>query len=202
MRRLLRPLLVLLAILFLVEAWLWRHLQPIVAWIVARLPFKALKARLAAAILSLPPALTLIVFIVPVGLLVPFKLGGLWLLAQKQWFAAGVVLLMAKLVGVAVTAFLFEVTRPKLLQMAWFRWLYERVMVWLAWAHAITDPIKMQVRAILVQYRSRLASALQSDGDAGFIGRLIRLRRHIQGLRHPARRPYPPPPAPGSSTPA
>ena len=31
-----------------------------------------------------------------------------------------------------VAAFIFEVTRPKLLQLAWFRWLYEHVMLWLA----------------------------------------------------------------------
>ena len=46
MRRLTRPLLILLAIVFLIEAWLWSHLEPIVAWIVARIPLRALKARL------------------------------------------------------------------------------------------------------------------------------------------------------------
>jgi hypothetical protein len=32
MRRLLRPILILLALLFVFEAWLWTHLEPIVAW--------------------------------------------------------------------------------------------------------------------------------------------------------------------------
>jgi hypothetical protein len=45
MRWLMRPFLVLLAIVFLVEAWLWRHLEPVVATIVARIPLRALKAR-------------------------------------------------------------------------------------------------------------------------------------------------------------
>ena len=31
MRRLLQPLWVLLAVIFLIEAWLWDHLEPIVA---------------------------------------------------------------------------------------------------------------------------------------------------------------------------
>ena len=44
MRRLLRPLLILLALVFLFEAWLWSHLAPIVAWIVARIPLRAIKA--------------------------------------------------------------------------------------------------------------------------------------------------------------
>src|SRR4051812_20148681 len=101
MRRLGRPLLVLLAIAFLIEAWLWSHCEPIVAWIVARIPFRTLKAKLAAAIMRLPPAVTLVVFLVPGALLFPFKLLALWFLAQKQWFAAGLVLVLAKLVSVA-----------------------------------------------------------------------------------------------------
>ena len=34
MRRLLRPLWLLLALVFLFEAWLWSHLAPVVAWVV------------------------------------------------------------------------------------------------------------------------------------------------------------------------
>ena len=82
---------------------------------VALIPLRSVKAWVAGTIRMLPPAATLMVFLVPLLLLFPFKLLGLWLLAQKQWFAAGVVLVLAKLVGVAVTAFVFEATRPKLL---------------------------------------------------------------------------------------
>ena len=73
MRRLLRPLLILVALVFLFEAWLWSHLAPIVAWIVARIPLRAIKARLTALLDRLPPAATLVVFIVPVLLLLPLK---------------------------------------------------------------------------------------------------------------------------------
>ena len=38
-------------------------------------------------------------------------------------------------------------TRGKLLQLAWFRRLYERVMIWLAWARELTDPIKRRLRS-------------------------------------------------------
>src|SRR5262249_3270863 len=130
MRRLLRPLLVLLALVFLFEAWLWTHLAPIVAWLVARIPLRAIKASIAAWIERLPPAATLVVFIVPVVLLLPLKFLGLWMLAHGLWLGALLVLALARLVGVGVTAFIFEVTRPKLLQLAWFRRLYDRVMIW------------------------------------------------------------------------
>jgi hypothetical protein len=149
MRRLTRPFLILVAVVFLIEAWLWSHLQPVVAWVVARIPFRALKARLAAAIEVLPPAATLVVFVVPVAILFPFKLLGLWLLAHQQLISAAAVLVLAKLVGTAITAFVFDVTRPKLLRMPWFRWLYEHVMGALAWAHRHVDPIRLRIATLL-----------------------------------------------------
>ena len=48
--------------------------------------------------------------------------------------------------GLGITAFVFEATRPKLLQMAWFRWVYEHVLMGLAWAHGLVDPIKDRMR--------------------------------------------------------
>ena len=155
MRRVLRPALVFIAIVFLIEAWLWRHLEPIVGRIVAWLPLRAIKARVAGMIRKLPPAATLVVFVVPVVTLFPLKVLGLWLLAHKYWIAASGVLVFAKLVGVAVTAFVFEVTRPKLLQLRWFRWLYERVLIGLDWAHRLVAPMRRQIRRLLRIFRAK-----------------------------------------------
>jgi hypothetical protein len=46
MRRVTRPLLILLAIVFLVEAWLWSPLEPVVAWVVGQIPLRRVKALL------------------------------------------------------------------------------------------------------------------------------------------------------------
>ena len=128
MRRLLQPLWVLLALIFLIEAWLWDHLEPIVARVVALIPLRAFKAWIAERVDTLSPALTLIVFVVPVVLLFPLKMVGVWLLAHQYWIGAMAVIVFAKLLGVGVAAFIFDVTRPKLLQMGWFRKLYEFVL--------------------------------------------------------------------------
>ena len=173
MRRLIRPFLVLLAIIFLIEAWLWRHLEPVVASIVAWIPLRALKARLAAWIETIPPPAALIVFVVPGILLFPLKLVTLWLLAQKQLIAAGAVFTFAKLLGLGVTAFVFEATRPKLMQMAWFRWVYEHVLMALAWAHRLADPVKHRVRKFMQVFAPR---------RAGRAMRLFwRIRRRMRG---------------------
>src|SRR5262249_34008816 len=176
MRRLARPLLVLLAILFLVEAWLWSHLEPIVAWIVRQVPLRRLKRRLRIVLEWLPPSAALIVFVVPGLLLFPFKVLAVWLITQKHLLLAGCIFGFAKLVGLGVAAFIFEVTKPQLMQLAWFRWLYDRVLVWLAWAHGLVDPIKRRFRKLM-----HILSPAH-------INRALRLLRRVRRRMHPARR--------------
>src|SRR5258708_23713984 len=145
MRRLLRPLLILPAVVFLLEAWLWTHLAPIVGWIVARIPLRAIKAAVAAWIERLPPSATLVVFVVPIVVLLPFKFLGLWLLAHGHWLDALALLALAKMAGLGVTPFIFDITRPKLFQLALFRSLSETLTPWLAVAPAplvsLTPPL-------------------------------------------------------------
>ena len=175
MRLITRPFLIVLAIVFLIEAWLWRHLEPIVEWLVALLPLRVVKARLAGIIRKLPPAATLVVFAVPIAALFPLKVLGLWLLAHKHWIAAGGVLVFAKLFGLAITAFVFEMTRPKLLQLRWFRWLYEHVLIWLDWAHRLVAPVRRRIRMLL-----RILRAKQT-GRA--LRLLWRIRRRMRAAR-------------------
>jgi hypothetical protein len=173
--RLLHPLLVLLALVFLFEAWLWERLSPIVAWIVASIPLQRIKASIAAWVDQLPPAATLIVFVMPVLLLLPLKVLGLWMLKHGLWLGALLVLALAKLVGLGVTAFVFDVTRPKLLQLAWFRRLHDRVMIWLDWAHALTDPIKLRLKRTFRMFAPERAGRT--------LRLLYRIRRRVQAAR-------------------
>jgi hypothetical protein len=190
MRRLLKPLWILLALVFLFEAWLWEHLRPLVAGIVDRIAWEQLKARIAAAIERLPPYPTLLVFLVPVILLFPLKLLGLWMLARGSWLGAMAVLAAAKVVSLGVTAFIFEVTRPKLLQLTWFRWFYEHMLVWLAKAHALIDPIKAQMRAAIARTLSpvrrrlrRLVWLMKPGRPSRFFRRITRIRRRVQAAQ-------------------
>jgi hypothetical protein len=187
LRRLLRPLWLLLALVFLFEAWLWSHLAPIVAWAVKLVALPALKARVAAWIERLPPAATLLVFLVPVVLLLPVKLLGLWMLARGSWLGAMATLALAKVVSMGVTAFIFDVTRPKLLQLRWFHWLYELVVAGLAWAHRLVDPFKDQIRdwsrrnlAPLTRRFRSLVGLLKPQRSGRFLRRIMRIRRRMQ----------------------
>jgi hypothetical protein len=163
MRRLLQPFWVLLAIVFLIEAWLWDHLEPVVARVVALIPLRAFKQWLADRVDTLTPAMTLIVFFVPIIPLFPLKLVGLWLLTHEYWLSAVVTIIFAKFLSVGVTAFIFDVTRSKLLQMGWFRKLYDIVNDLRRRAGALVEPVKLRLREIL-----------QGNGD-GWASRMLRL---------------------------
>jgi hypothetical protein len=175
LRRILQPLWFLLALIFLIEAWLWDHLEPVVARVVGWIPLRAFKAWLAERVDMLSPAMTLIVFIVPVIPLFPLKMFGLWLLANEYWVSALVILVLAKFLGVGVAAFIFDVTRPKLLQMAWFQKLYDWVMMLRTTAHAIIDPIKLRIK-----------EAMGADRP-GWPSRLLRMIQHFRKRVHAAR---------------
>jgi hypothetical protein len=175
MRRLLQPFWVLLAVIFLIEAWLWDHLEPIVARFVAWIPLRTFKAWLTERVDTLSPAMTLIVFFVPVIPLFPLKLVGLWLLTHEYWASAVVTIIFAKFLGVGVTAFIFDVTRPKLLEMPWFEKLYQTILSLRAKASALVDPIK-----------HRIIEMLRGDG-VGWSARMLRLIQRFRKSVHEAR---------------
>jgi hypothetical protein len=172
-RRLLQPLWVLLAVIFLIEAWLWDHLEPLVARFVALIPLRAFKQWLAERVDTLSPAMTLIVFIVPVIPLFPLKLIGLWLLAHEYWVSAILTIIFAKFLGVGVAAFVFDVTRDKLLEMDWFETLYEFVIEMRSKATALVDPLKQRIK-----------NSLSGDGWSSRVLRLIqRFRKGVHQAR-------------------
>ena len=175
LRRLLQPVWVLLAIIFLIEAWLWDHCEPIVARVVAAIPMAQFKQWLTERVDALSPAMTLIVFVVPIIPLFPLKLVGLWLLAHEYWASAVFTILFAKLLGVGVTAFVFDVTRPKLLEMAWFEKLYEYVLALRAKCHELVDPVKAKIRALLSGDKDRWSSRLMRL--------ILRFRKSVREVR-------------------
>jgi len=125
----------LLALLILFEEWGWEPLQRLMARI-GRLP---VLRRLEALITRLPPRAALAVFLLPTLFLLPVKLLALWLIGQGKALLGGVVIVVAKLVGTALVARLFTLTKPALMTMPWFAGLYGR---WSAWKAALLARVR------------------------------------------------------------
>jgi hypothetical protein len=172
MRHIIRWFWIAIALVFLLEAWLWDHLEPITSAVVAQLPLERVKTRIAHWVERLSPTVSLVVFAVPVGLLLPFKLAALWLLARGYWAGAVSALISAKIVGLGSTAFVFDATRDKLLQLNWFHALYDRLIIWRAWSHALVDPIVREIKKNVAFFAPRRA------GRAGRL--MLRIRRRMQ----------------------
>lgn len=174
MRRVLQPLWFLLALIFLIEAWLWDHLEPVVARVVALIPLRAFKTWCAAKVARLSPYPSLFVFIIPVVLLlVPLKFAEVYLLTHHLWISAIILIIASKFIGVGVLAFSFDVTRDKLLQIGWFRKLYALLVDIRQRAHDLVAPVMARIKAIVASVR----------------GPSSRWMRLVQRLRHRAHSP-------------
>lgn len=131
LRRLLSPAFWLVAALVvLLEEWLWEPIRRLMAGF-STLP---LVRHLSAGIARLPARWAAVVFLGPVLALVPFKLAGLWLIAHGQLALGLAVFIVAKLLGTALFAWLFSLTRPTLLGVPWFARLY-------AWVLGVRDTV-------------------------------------------------------------
>jgi hypothetical protein len=116
----------LLALVVLFEEWGWEPLQRALGRL-ARLPLIGALERWIGA---LPPRVALAVFLLPSLLLLPVKLAALWLIGQGHAVLGAATVVAAKLVGTALVARLFSLTRPALMQLAWFAAAYTRWVTW------------------------------------------------------------------------
>jgi hypothetical protein len=131
-----------LALLILFEEWGWTPLARAFG-VLARLPAIAWLERRVAA---LPPWVALAAFVVPMLLLLPFKIGALWLVARGRAVLGVSLFVLAKLVGTGVGARLFLLVQPQLMRLGWFARLYVR---WIAWKDAWTARVRAAWRRAL-----------------------------------------------------
>lgn len=161
MIRLLKSLATAIAVvLILFEEWLWEPLKRLML-AVSRLPVIRL---LAGFISRLPPFAALVLYLVPVVVLLPFKIAGLWLIGQGHSLLGVSTFLGAKVVGTALLAWLFSLTKPALMQIGWFAraygWVTELSAAAHAWLHR--QPIYQATKALLAKIRAWIKSHLNS----------------------------------------
>lgn len=183
-----RPLLIALAVIFLVEAWLWSHLGPAIGWLVDRLPFRKLARSLSVYLSGLSPYRALIAFLVPVLLVEPAKLLAVYLLAHGAIFVGVGVMLAAKLLGMGLMAYVFDACRIALLQIGWFAACYRLAMRAKAWADDLVSPYKASVIRKLGDLKRSVRGWVSSEAKGSGVRRILsilrsRVRRGTSGPR-------------------
>jgi hypothetical protein len=146
-----------IALVILFEEWGWAPLARLMGGL-ARWPGVAWVERRIAA---LPPRAAIGVLFVPMLMLLPFKLGALWLIAGGRMAVGVAVFLGAKILGTGLVARLFLLTQPQLMRLAWFARAYRR---WLAWKDASLARVRATLpwrlaRAMVRRLRRRLRRA-------------------------------------------
>ena len=134
LKQLLAPLRWLLRVVFalviLFEEWGWALFGRVMAF-VGRLPvLRAIERWIG----NLPPYGALVMLVVPALLLLPVKVLALYLIGKKRAIMGISVILIAKVVGTAVVARIFQLIHPALMRLPWFVPLYER---WTHWKEAL-----------------------------------------------------------------
>lgn len=142
-----RPAMLILAAIFLFEAWFWQGCVALGRRIAALIPLTALKTGLKRLIDRLPAPLALVVFVIPLAIVEPLQTICVILMARGHFLIGLVGFIALKFLGLGLIAMLFDMMREKLLSMPWFAWVYSKFAAFNAFAHALVAPYK----AILVQ---------------------------------------------------
>jgi hypothetical protein len=179
LRRLTRPLWLVLAAIFLFEAWLWDTLTAFGHWLRDRLPFEAFKRSVARLVERMPPWGALLLFLIPVAIVQPLKLLALWLMTHGHVLAGALAFVAIKIVGFGAVAFLFDLTREKLMTFGWFAWVHDRVNRLRELAAAFIAPYKAALKQQAARIKARALAMLGLDGARP--SRLARLRARIRG---------------------
>lgn len=120
-RALTTPLVILAALVLWFWEWMWEPLERFMATI-GRLP---ILGRIESWIAGTSPYLALACFLIPGAALFPFKIAGLYFLGHGSPFLGVLSILLAKVVGTALVARIFTLTRRQLMEIRWFAHAYE-----------------------------------------------------------------------------
>ena len=178
LNRIVTPPLMFCAALFLfAEEVLWEAFKHIMAAL-GRLP---LIRTLEAWIARLPPHGAAVVFLLPGALLLPVKLAALWLFAHGHALTGLQLLIAAKLVGTALVARIFTLTRASLLTIGWLARLYETIMRWRARLYGFVKD--SSAWATLAQWRARIRAWFAHRKPGRLATRFNAIRRRWQRQR-------------------
>ena len=158
-RKILKPVWIFLAFLFLLEAWLWDLLVPPIRALIERIGWLHFKERLGLWLTALPRWLIVCIFVLPDTILLPVKLGGLWLAAQGHVVTGTSIFVVAKTLSLGITVLLFELCRERLLELAWFRWIYEKIEAARLWARLQIEPFLQHIHVWMAPVRAAFAPA-------------------------------------------
>ena len=130
LKKILTPLVVLAAFLyFLLDLVFGAVLRPLVRWIAELRLFEAARRLIE----GLGPYTTLTLFLVPLVVLEPAKIIGVFLMAVGHRVEGLFLIVVGESLKILIVERIFQIGKPKLMQIPAFAWTYNYVSGWLNW---------------------------------------------------------------------
>jgi len=120
-----------LAIILLIEEWVWDTLSALGHWLSFHLGLVHFENWLT----RTSRYQALIAISIPILLVTPLNIAAFWLMARGLLLQGLVLEIIAKLLGTLFIARFFSLTKPQLLTFSIIAWFYYKITAWLSWAH-------------------------------------------------------------------
>jgi len=180
--RIRRTALLALAMLFLTFARVWDGLAAVARILVDLVPWRRLKAVLAAAIDRLPAPLVLLVFLVPFLTVEPLLFVATVAIAMGYVISGAIAWIVLKLLAISVIPAIFDLTQHRLMTMEWFARCYRKVAGFHHYANRIVAPYRRAAAALVRRQRRRASAALRrAPGVAHLAARYAARKRAAAG---------------------
>jgi len=147
-------LLTLLAIILIIEEWLWDFLVAVGHYLVELFRLQNFERWLS----QTSPNTALFAFIIPIMIVTPINLAAFWLLLHGMLLEGILLEVLAKLLGTLLVARVFTLTKTQLLTFSGIALIYNTISAWLHWAHAkiVETSIYIYSKQLKVRVKARV----------------------------------------------
>ena len=154
----------ILALAFLFETWVWDSLVAAFAWIARSIPWQRIRRATKDIINRLPAIVAVLLFGVPVVVMEGGCAVAVLLVALGHVVIGTILYGLLKLVGVSLIAVIYDLTSEKLMTLPWFVWLYAKFERLHELAHGLVEPYKRAALGYLNELKVRLRVLVRSYG--------------------------------------
>ncbi len=145
-----------LALAFLFETWVWDELVAAFGWIGRRIPWQRMRRAARDVVNRLPAIVAVLLFGVPVVVMEGGCTVAVALVALGHVVTGATLYGFLKVFGVSLVAVIYDLTQEKLMTLPWFVWLHAKFQWLHELAQAFVAPYKQAALDYLVQLRERV----------------------------------------------
>jgi hypothetical protein len=151
-----RALLLLLALAFLFETWIWDRVVAVGGRIFALVPWVKIRAVLIRLIDRLPVWVALLMFGIPFVVAETGAAFCVLIAATGHILVGGVGYIVVKTLGFGLVVPIFDLTRERLMTLSWFAYLYEKLLVFHHFALGLIEPYRAAARKVAAELLARV----------------------------------------------